>query len=171
MTAPVADHTRSGVCQQPVAGLLRAEVAELDGSAATELAGHVRSCDRCQALARSILSGYEALDNVLGPPVSVDAKRVVARARARANARVEPRRGWRWPTPIRIWAAAGAGFATIATALLFALWGQQEPQPEQVWQRLHAPAASSPLVTATNHNVAVIQTGNPDITIFWYFKE
>ena len=130
-----------------VAPLLRAEVAELNGT---------------------ILAGYEALDEGLDATVRVDAKRIVAAGRDRAGTGGSRKSRWHLPVP-PVWAAASAGTASIAAALLVFFGGEQEPPPEQV---LPPPLVSSaPVVSAPHHNVAVIQTGDPDITVFWFYKE
>ena len=156
-------------CRRPVAHLLRAEVDELDGSGSTELAGHIRACERCGALARSILSGNEALDDTLEAAVRVQERSIVALGRARAAARARPRSRWRLPMPPN-WATATAAAASIAAALALVLPTPQAQRPERVWQP-PATVAAAAVVSAPHHNVAVIQTGDPDITVFWFYKE
>ncbi|MCY3812910.1 MAG: hypothetical protein OXH15_14030 [Gammaproteobacteria bacterium] len=157
------------VCGRPVADLLRADVDELDGSGTTELAGHVRACERCGGLARSILTGYEALDDTLEAAVSVRTQSIVALGGARADAGVRHRLRWRLPTP-PVWAAATATTASIAAALALMLPTPQGPRLGPVWQP-PASMTSAPVVSAPRHNVAVIQTDDPDITVFWFYKE
>lgn len=152
-------------CDQEAA-LLRADVAELNGTASTSLGEHIRDCDRCRARARTILARYEALGEVLDAPVVVDAKGIVAAGRHRSDTGVR-KSPWRLPMP-PMWAAAAAA-ASIAAALVLSLPVQQEPPPGEAW--LPAPAPSVPVVSAPHHNVAVIQTDNPDITVFWFYKE
>lgn len=157
------------VCGRPVADLLRADVDELDGSGSSELAGHIRDCERCGALARSILSGYDALDDTLDVPVRVESRSIVALGRARADASVRSRSWWRLPMP-PVWAAGTAAAASIAAALALVLPAPLDPQLVPVWQ---APGivTSTPVVSAPQHNVAVIRTDDPDITVFWFYKE
>lgn len=157
------------VCGRPVADLLRADVDELKAGGSTELAGHIRACARCGALARSILSGYETLDDTLDAAVRVQERSIVALGRARADAGVRNRSWWRLPMP-PVWAAGTATAASIAAALAFVLPAWLDPPVEQVWQP-PASAASAPVVSAPHHNVAVIDTGDPDITVFWFYKE
>ena len=168
MTDEVAERV-ADVCERPVAALLRAEVDELDGSGATELAGHIRTCERCGALAQSILAGYGALDDTLEPAVEANALRIVALGRARAGAGVRRRSWWRLPSPSP-WATATATAASIAAALALVLPQPQGPRPEPDGQP-PAIAVSAPVVRAPHHNVAVIQTDDPDITVFWFYKE
>ena len=166
MTDNVAERVES-VCGRPVEVLLRAERDELDGTGFTELAGHIRACERCGALARSILAGYETLNDALEPGVELSAPRIVALGRARADAGVRRRPWWRLSMP-PTWAAATATAASIAAVLALVLPEQQDPRLDPVWQP-PAIAASAPVVSAPHHNVAVIQTDDPDITIIWLY--
>ena len=156
------------VCRRPVADLLRADVDELKGSGSSELAGHIRGCEHCGTVARSILSGYEALDDTLEAAVRVQEPSIVALGRARA-ADARPRTRWRLPTP-PAWAAATAAAASIAAVMALLLPAPPKPQLEQVWQP-PAITASAPVVSAPHHNIAVIQTDDPDITVFWFYQE
>lgn len=168
MTDDLAERVES-TCGRPVDALLRAEVDELDGSGTTELAGHIRACDRCGALAGSILAGYETLNDTLEPTVQLNAQRIIALGRARADTGVRRRSKRRLPMR-PTWAAATAAAASIAAVLALVLPEPQGPQLEPVWQP-PAPVASAPVVSAPHHNVAVIQTDDPDITVFWFYKE
>ena len=156
-------------CRRPVVDLLRADVDELDGSGSTELAGHIRACERCGALARSIVSGYEALDDTLEAAVRVQGRSIVALGRARADPGGRDRSRWRLPMP-PAWATGTAAAASIAAALALVLPDPQGLRPEPVWQPPDT-AANVPVVSAPHHNVAVIQTDDPDITVFWFYKE
>ena len=156
-------------CRRPVADLLRADVDELKGGGSSELAGHIRGCERCGALARSILSGYEALDETLDPAVGVQGRSIVALGRARAAGGDRHRPRWALPMP-PVWAAATAAAASIAAALALVLPAPLDPRLEPVWQTPIS-MASAPVVSAPQHNVAVIQTGDPNITVFWFYKE
>ena len=156
-------------CRRPVADLLRADVDELEGCGSTELAGHIRACERCGALARSILSGYEALDDTLEAAVRVQERWIVALGQTRAARGVRHRSRWALPIP-PVWAAATVAAASIAAALALVLPAPLDPPLEQVWLP-PASAASVPVVSAAQHNVAVIQTDDPDITVFWFYKE
>ena len=93
MTDEVAERVESA-CGRPVEALLRAELDELKGTGSTELAGHIRACERCGALARSIVAGYEKLDDALEPAIEVNAPRIVALGRARADAGVRRVAWW-----------------------------------------------------------------------------
>ena len=155
------------VCRRPVADLLRADVDVLKGNGSSELAGHIRDCEWCGALARSILSGYEALKDTLEVAVGVQGRSIVALGRAPAAGGVRHRSRWRLPVP-PVWATATAAAASIAAALALVLQDPHGPRLDAVWQ---PPPASVPVVSAPQHNIAVIQTGDPDITVFWFYKE
>jgi len=154
-------------CRRPVADLLRADVDELRGGGSSELAGHILDCERCGALARSILSGYETLDDTLDPAVDVQGRSIVALGRALAARGDRHRPRWALPMP-PAWAAATAAAASIAAALALVLPAPLDPALEPAWQP-PTTWASPPVVSAPQHNVAVIQTGNPDITIIWLY--
>ena len=168
MTDKVAERVESA-CGRPAEALLRAERDELDGSGSTELAGHIRACERCGALARTILAGYETLNDTLEPAVELNAAEIVALGRARADAGVRRRFRWRLPMP-PMWAATTAAAASIATALALVLPEPRGSGLEPVWQP-PATVTRAPVVSAPHHNVAVIQTDDPDITVFWFYKE
>lgn len=168
MTDEVAERVESA-CGRPVEALLRAERDELDGTGTTELAGHIRACVRCSALARSILAGYETLNDTLEPAVELNAPRIVSLGRARADAGVRRLSWWRLPMP-PAWAAATAVAASIVAVLALVLPEPRGPGLEAAWQP-PATVASAPVVSAPHHNVAVIQTDDPDITVFWFYKE
>ena len=168
MTDEVAERVESA-CGRPVEALLRAELDELKGTGSTELAGHIRACERCGALARSILAGYETLNDTLEPAVELNAPRIVALGRSRAEAGVRRTSRWRFAMP-PTWAAATAAAASIAAVLALVLPEPRGPGLEPVWQP-PATVASAPVVSAPHHNVAVIQTDDPDITVFWFYKE
>ena len=114
-----------------------------------------------------IPAGYEALDEELDATVRVDAKRIVAAGRERSGRTLRP---WRWPAMVPAWAAAGVGVAAVGAALLFGISRQPAVELAYDWQP-PPPAPSQPVVTAPNHNVAVIHTDNPDITIFWFWSD
>ena len=166
MTDAVAERVE-WACGRPVQALLRAERDELDGSGTTELARHIRACERCGALARSILAGYETLNATLEPAIELSVPRIVALGQARADAGVRRPSRWRLPMP-PTWAAATAAAASIAAALALVLPDPRDPRLEP---QPPATVASAPVVSAPHHNVAVIQTDDPDITVFWFYKE
>ena len=115
----------------------------------------------CDQEVAALLRAEEALDEELDATVRVDAKGIVAASVRRKSSR-------RLPMP-PMWAAAAVA-ASVTTALLLILPGRQEPRPEATWQP-PAVASRTPVVSAPHHNVAVIQTGDPDITVFWFYKE
>lgn len=150
--------------------LLTAEPDELAARTDSDLARHVRECPHCATAARAMLAANDGLREVLGVPGQVDADAVLRKARADAM-RSPP--GWRaWftiPAPARV-AAATSLVAAIAVAVVFKVHHQADkPLPSR---QLTPVAEEQPvLVDAPGYNVAVIPTTNPDITIFWFFKE
>ena len=157
-------------CRRPLAALLRADVAELRGTANTDLGRHIRDCPRYRAVAEKVLAANDALDGVFDQPPAVDAGALLAKAQSTTadsmpHAVQRPRKRWR-TLPVR-WAAAGAGLAAAA-GLTFAFVGSgQDAMPGTLWtpQVAQPPLVESPAMAAT-----VIQTDNPDITILWFFR-
>ena len=156
-------------CTRPLADLLVAEPDELAALAETDLAKHIRSCPHCAAAARRILAANDALREVLDVPNPVDANAVLRMASIETVGR--PLGRWTWfatPAPIRV-VAATSMVVVIAVAIALKMHHQDNPLPSEPWTPF---AEEQPvLVDAPGHNVAVIPTTDPDITIFWFYKE
>lgn len=147
-------------CARPLDELLEADLGVLAGEGESELASHIRTCERCGSAAGTILNATTRLDAALaeeGPPPDVDA--ILARARLEAtDIRFAPGR-----VPAKRWIALAA--AAVAALMVI---GRREPIPVA-----SAPprAPAPPLVEPSDGaDVAVIRTDNPDITILWFFQ-
>lgn len=164
-------------CRVPRDELLEADLHELTGDSDSEIGLHVRACSTCAEAAQRILATNRALDAALHSPPPLDVQALVARAKfvavpgventedhlsGRAPARRRPNgpglRQWRrW---------AGMAAAAAIAALLLARPGNRPLPGVELHPVAVAPAA---LDVPPGHNLAVIQTDNPDITVLWFF--
>jgi anti-sigma factor RsiW len=143
--------------------LLEAELAELRGEGASEVARHVRECARCRAMAQEIVEQEGALAQALAgvrPRVAAD----TAAAEAVA-AKVLPLRP-RWK---RRWAAVIP--AALAATLAGILLTNNGTPPAVVPSTTEAAAvAAAPVVDATSSEIYVVfNTDNPDIVVVWLY--
>lgn len=153
-----------------LAELLTAEPDELAARADTDLARHIGECPHCAAAARAMLAANEGLREVLEVPGRVDVDAVLGKARADAKRSPPGRRAWfTVPAPARVVAATSL-VAAIAVAVALKMHHQADKSlPNEQWTPV---AEEQPLlVDAPGYNVAVIPTTDPNITIFWFFKE
>ncbi|MYD98041.1 MAG: hypothetical protein F4X98_11755 [Gammaproteobacteria bacterium] len=153
-----------------LAELLTAEPDELAARTGSDLARHIRECPHCTTAARAMLAANDGFREVLEFPGRVDVDAVLRKAHT-ATTRSRPgRRAWfTVPAPARVVAATSL-VAAFAVAVALKMHNQADkPLPNKQWTPL---AEEQPvLVDAPGYNVAVIPTTNPDITIFWFFKE
>ncbi len=141
-------------CAESHNRVLEADVHELRGEGDSALAGHIRTCTQCGALADRILdeqarirAALEAL-TPLGPVG--EAARVAARharwRRLRTRALI-----------------AGVAAAAVAALLLF----RSTDTPLPTTPATHVP---TPLVEASqDQDVIVYYTANPDIVVVWLY--
>ena len=150
--------------------LLTAEPDELAARADTDLARHIRQCPHCTTAARAMLAANDGFREVLEVPGRVDVDAVLRKAHSDATRSRPGRRAWfTVPSPARVVAATSLA-AAIAVAVALKMHHQPDkPVPSEQWTPV---AEEQPvLVDAPGYNVAVIPTANPDMTIFWFFKE
>lgn len=141
-------------CADARAALLEADLAALDGAAASALAAHLRACPACRAAADRILVVTAALreERARGPLPPLDA--AISRARARgAAARRRRRAAW---AALPVLAAAG-----VAGVLL--------TRPPAGTPLAPAAPVPPPLVESAAGRVAVFTTDNPTIVVVWQF--
>lgn len=135
--------------------LLEAEPEELDGTAETPLARHLAACAPCAARAHAILEGEAALDRALGQlsrtAVSGDVSRPPS-SRIRRIAR---------------WAAV----PLVAAAAVAVVWSVTSgPPPPAIPDARVVLEEPVPFVEAPEGRpVGVFQTGQPGITVVWFF--
>lgn len=148
--------------------LLQADPSELRGVGESPLALHLRHCARCAADAERVLAAQQHMADALAG--------LTAGAAPPAPGRTEP----------RAWSASGSRARTrrrlilgavplAAAAVLMLLLVQQrdrdelpllEPVTEQI-----AVAGDVPVVNvSTAHDVAIMKTSDPNITVVWYLK-
>lgn len=143
--------------------LVVAAPEELSGMVETELSRHIRDCRRCAAETHKIAAANEALRVAVSSP-EVDAAELIDRARhAEADEqRTTVQRLAR--APRIVWSAMAASVAAAAViAVLLLRMPTLEPLP--------LPVRPLALVDAGDHNLVVMPTRNPDITILWFYKE
>ena len=150
-------------CVDAVELILEADLQDLRGEGDGVLAQHLQSCAKCRALAQVVVEeeGVLALRMVEAVPAP-DLDEILELGLA------SPTGGLSWPRE-RFRRAGYALVPLAAAAALAALFLRSEPT-------LPGPAYSSPEPTVAlglevpeGRNAAVLQTGNPDITVLWFF--
>ena len=147
--------------------IIEADPAELERDATGERAAHLAECAECRALAAGILGAEAVLHEVLEsvePALDVEA----ALVRAREANRIA-RRHRRWQVAVPLAAAALAGLLLL---------GRPSPAPREAFDPATLEAARAlglagvrPVVKAESHErVAVLPTGNPNITVIWFME-
>lgn len=142
-------------CTEARAALLEADLEELRGAADTPVALHLRDCPDCRAAAERIVRVEDAMGRRLG---ALAPRRGIARAPA---ATPRSRRRWRWAVSL----VAAAGMVAVVVTR------HPEPPPED-----HRPPDTATHAVGgvsvrppAGRNVAVFQTGNPDIVVIWFY--
>jgi anti-sigma factor RsiW len=150
--------------------LLEADPAELGGAGESLLARHLRGCARCAADAERVLAVQRRMADALAdltasatPPASPARQRGLRAWSASVSRGRTRRRLIMGATPL------------AAAAVLVLLLVQQrdraellplEPATDQV-----AVAGDVPVVNVTTaHDVAIMKTADPNITVVWYLK-
>ena len=152
--------------------LLEADPAELSGAGDSLLALHLRDCARCAADAERVLAAQKDMADALAditasaapPPAAVSTRQRGLRAWSTSISRGRAR-------PRLIMGAAPLAAAAVL-ALLFVRQRDSnellrlEPDIEPV-----AVADGVPVVNVTTaHDVAIMKTADPNITVVWYLK-
>jgi hypothetical protein len=181
-------------CDMALERMLEAEPAALRGEDGSELARHIVGCDRCAAVAATLLDELDAVDAALadlaadGTDSAADAAADAALAAVRAGtsgdvppldartrtphgarvpAATEPRNGEarrRWPRRAWVPLAAAAGLATVLV-----LAREDRPVPGPAPER-PAIGARVSVVPPTDRGAAIMETANPNITIVWLYE-
>jgi hypothetical protein len=148
-------------CKTALARLLEADPAELSGQGDSELAAHLRGCERCTAVAARLLAGQAELEGALGelgPRIGVGEALGAARRRRR---RIEWRRhAWQIAAPL---AAAAA-----VTALFFARYESGRRMPGELVS-LPAPRIEAEVEVPAGRNVMVFETRDRSAKVIWFY--
>ena len=152
-------------CARSLDYLLEADLDELGGESATEVALHIRDCARCRAVAQKILDSTARLDMALTTrPGEFDVDALLERARSPESG---PKTATISPLRQRWHRIANVALAAAVVGLLV-LGDRDEPLPGTEFAP--SPTAQLPIVEpSTGQNVAVIKTDDPDITVLWFF--
>ncbi len=143
--------------------MLTASPEVLGGVGDHPLARHIAHCDACAVVARELLLEAASLDSALGAPLpELDVDALLTRAGRRAR-RIPGRR--------RTWTAVALAACAAALLLLVRQEGRTPGAPGPVAPTPMAVASTAPptVESAPGHDVAVIPTDNPNITVVWYF--
>jgi len=147
-------------CRAVRDALLEADLAELRGAGDSTLSRHLAACSACRAAAARILEDQAALLAALQAPAPRrEIAWAIGAARAEAGRRSARRRAWQRWVPL----AAAAGLGAI-------IWiARREPQHPSA-ARVEPISPPGLMVEApAGRNVAVLETGNPDIVVIWFF--
>lgn len=149
-------------CDAALERLLEADPAELAGQGDSELATHVRDCERCGAVAAKLLDSQERLAtalNDMGPRVGVDEALATIRPQ-RSGASARWRSAWRWAAPLAA-AAAAAG-------IFFATQTDTSRMPGELVMR-PAPRVEPLVEMASAQNVMVFETNDRSAKVIWFY--
>jgi hypothetical protein len=149
-------------CKTALERLLEADPFELSGRGDSELAAHLRSCERCAVVAGRLLEGQAELAgalNELGPRVAVKEALSAARRRRR-------RTGWRrhaWQI------AAPLAAAAAVTALFFARAYESGRRMPGELVSMPAPRIEAEVEVPAGRNVVVFETRDRSAKVIWFY--
>jgi hypothetical protein len=160
-------------CAEAGGLILEARPSELEGSGDGILAQHIRDCEKCRGLARTVLEQEAAMGEELAAYVAIpDLDELLDRASEPEPSELE-RSGLEVRERMRRKARlrkAGFGLIPMAAAAVLAgllllegprLPGDPYSPPE--------PAGGLGVEVPEGQNVAVLATNNPNITVLWVF--
>ena len=154
-------------CDSWASGILEADPDVLRGEGDSPLARHVRNCPACADAANRVLVATRKLDEALSEPLTLEGFLTESRAAVIEDAVLAASRGARAAKTPGAW----RGWAAVALAAsITALFLVREPDGARPSGPLPVPVAPYAEVEAPpGSNVAVLQTRNPDITVFWLY--
>ncbi|MGD8866391.1 MAG: hypothetical protein PVI01_02155 [Gemmatimonadales bacterium] len=146
-------------CDKALERLLEADPAELAGRGDSELASHVRECDRCAAVGARLLAGQEPLAAELTEwRPRTDVGSALRAVHARRGRTLHWERVWRW--------APVAAAAALAAAMVL----QALPSRMVEGGRVPAVAEVEPLLEApSGENVLVFETRDGSTKVIWFY--
>ena len=173
-------------------GELTEDLDEIDAREMTELTVHIRSCGRCAAVARTLRSELRSLDTGLealahdparsagsssGAADAADAAADAALAAVRSDANSEvvalhrsddngAKERPRWAR--RAWIPLAA--AAALTGVLVIGQREQPLPPSDATARTEAIDPRVSVVPPADRGAAIMETGNPNITIVWLYE-
>lgn len=154
-------------CAEARKRLLEAGPDELRPDHDGPLAAHLLVCRPCDAAAQTIRSFEADLAAQLGGGPRVDAAEVVRKALAADGAPPELSAARR---RARSWTGREAWLALAMAAAIAVVFLWPRPPRPLPGTRMPTPAIDPPAVEApAGHDVAVLPTSNPDITVLWFF--
>lgn len=148
-------------CKAAFEALLEADPAELTGRSDSELAVHVRECERCGAVAAHLLAGQERLAAALvelRPQTDVAA--ALNAVRGRVLRRQALQRVWQWG-PVA--AAAALAAAMVLQALPAARITPRET--DRAVSQVEEPLLEAP----SGENVVVFETRDRSAKVIWFY--
>jgi hypothetical protein len=147
-------------CKAALKRLLEADPAELSGASDSELAAHLRECERCSAVAGRLLAGQQELAAQLGElGPCTDVEEALSRARARRRRVARRRNAWRVAAPLA---------AAAAVAAVFLLSSPDGQMPGEVVP-LPAPRIEPVVHVAAAQNVMVFETQDKSAKVIWFY--
>lgn len=152
-------------CEAARERLLEAEREEMRGHGGGELAEHVRGCAPCAERARRILEGEAALRAAIG-------RMAAATSSSDDVSAPPPHRSPRSPAAARLRRSLRLAVPLAAAAAVAVVWagGGEGPKPPPPPDVDAVYALDAPFVAAPeDRRTAVLSTGNPRITIVWFF--
>lgn len=146
-------------CRHQLDRLLAADPAELAGRGDSDLALHVRECNRCAAVAARLLAGQEQLAaSLIELRPRTEASVALAAVHARRGRKLAWESAWRWG-PVA--AAAALAAAMVLRAL-----------PSRTMEGGRVPVAEiqvEPLLDApSGENVMVFETRDRSARVIWF---
>lgn len=147
-------------CKNELERLLTADPAELAGRIDSDLALHVRECERCAAVAARLLAGQGQLAaSLIELRPRTEASVALAAVHARRDRKLVWERAWRWG-PVAAAAALAAAMVLEALPSRTLEGGRSPVGAAQVEPLLEAPSGE---------NVMVFETRDRSAKVIWFY--
>ncbi len=150
-------------CEMALEQMLESDVEDLTGESGTDLAAHIVTCERCQAVASELVDGQRRLADGLrameaGRPVDA----VLDEVRAQATRRRRRARAFGVLVPF----AAAAALALLITSDRS---GTVPPPSDAVVPESATPVPRTLVRLPPATNAMLLKTDNPKITVVWFY--
>lgn len=151
-------------CAEAIEAILEAEPSDLEGLGDGALPRHLGQCARCRKVARFVLDQEEVLArNMVESVRAPDLAEILDRSQKATEY---------WPRRHTLRRLRPAGFSLLplaAAAVIAALLlGGDPPFPDPPHVAFQEPEGLE-LQVPEGRDAAVLVTGNPDITVLWFF--